>query len=739
MPTTFSAATCITLNPGPQPATGPFDIYLNSDYDSTPFSSATLSQLTNCPFIIENVPSGTTSLGFKDIPTNYCITIPVQDNNLCTNCDLGLTDYSATSIGNITAGYLSGSCNPTDYQIIWYGPDNPTLFSFSSGYGIFGVNGISASTVNHPLTGSQAIPRVAGIYTPVITNVIAANGIHYSITGDSSTIPADLNCLQPINVLPITCDTNTNTDPNYPFSNYKHNIKLDVASTDLVDSQATFKITSSTKYLAWAFRGRIFADRITISFSGANYPDKIGLEDFVIGQCLDDLPICQTNVYNNFNPNIFPKSARTQTYFLKITTLTGFTINDYDEIIVDFKPSVPNTLWDFYMSCLDDWTCEDCYTNQDPIKIIGSSVSRTIQGCRVNVSFNVTLCDLDSRNNSEYMNYYGFNSNSTSNLSTNNPSPSYRISNVFTPSGLTCGTQVCSANLNPQCSLDSSSTYYDKTFLQDGRGVFGFTGSSTFISTYYEPWIARLSSCWSSPPPTNLLYYSYFRVYIPNQASTINCVSDSGGASYINLSFHPTSPISTGITTGSLYYMKITGNTINKQLTLVDPCENPDSAITTVVDNINITSTATTNNNYVTNRIFNAPGLYYQTPVTFLRLFTGTTAATISGTTTGTWTSPSSSFNTYPFSGTPSTIIPSLSGTVCNYGLYGAQSALLNGSITNTHYRYRYSIRLSNPSNNLNDFEVWATPVVNGQLIPPEVLAYSNIGGVITTNPTYVI
>ena len=125
MPTTFSAATCITYNPGPVPTEGPFEIYLNNNYDVPPFIPyVTLFDVTGtqCPYIIE-VPTGTTVINFKDIVTNYCINIPVQGNNICTNCDLGLSDYSATSIGNITAGYLTGSCNPSDYQIIWYGPD----------------------------------------------------------------------------------------------------------------------------------------------------------------------------------------------------------------------------------------------------------------------------------------------------------------------------------------------------------------------------------------------------------------------------------------------------------------------------------------------------------------------------------------------------------------------------------------------------------------------------------------
>jgi hypothetical protein len=732
MPTTFSAATCITYNPGPVPTEGPFEIYLNNNYDVPPFIPyVTLFDVTGdeCPYIIE-VPTGTTVINFKDILTSYCISIPVQGNNICTNCDLGLSDYSATSIGNITAGYLTGSCNPSDYQIIWYGPNNPTLFSFSSGFGIFGVYGISASTVNHPLTGAQAIPREAGVYIPVITNVIA-NGIHYSITGDSSTIPADLNCLSSINVLPITCDTDTNPTTTYPLTEYKHYINLDVASTDLVDSQATFKITSNTKYLVWAFQGRAFADRITISFSGANYPDKIGLEDFVIGTCLDTQNPCQTNVSNRFAPNLFPKSARTESYFQKITTLTAFTINDYDEIIVDFKPSVPNTLWDFYMSCLDDWTCEDCITNPTQMKIIGSSVYRNTSGCNVTVGYTLDGCNVNYPNTSDYINYFSAYNNGTSFLST------FPISAVFQTPRFYAQNTTCIGD-SSQCFLDSESTSYNKTFLPDGRGVFGFTGSSTFISTYYQSWVSKIPTCWSppGPPPTDLGYYKSFVVKIPSQGSTVNCVGDTGVASSTRLLFHPTSIIETG-TTGSQYYMTITANTITKQITYPsDPCGDPNNAIISLVNEINITSTSSSIL-WGTNRTFPSPGLYYKNPVSATYIGTGFTSSTTADTKTGLWRSTSGSFNTYPFSGTPSTLIPSLSGTVCNYDSYGQSTFNATaGQTTFFHYRHEYETRLLNSS---NDFEIWATPIINGQLVPPKVLAYSNIGGVITTNPTYVI
>ena len=339
MPTTFSAATCITSNPGPIMATGPFNIYLNSDYDSTPFSSATLSQLTDCPFIILDVPNGTTSLGFKDIPTKLCFDINILPNDPCSFCDLGLSEYPSTSVAHITAGVLTGSCNITDYQINWYGPNNPSLFLWSSGSGIFGVDQISASTYNHPLTGLQSPPAIEGIYTPILENVII-DGVLYSNSGATNSIPANLNCLPTIEVLPLTCDVRTNyTDTYTAFTQY---LALDIASTDINPTISTLKIPAGTKYLAWNFWAKEIPDRLTITLTGTSYPVPIGLEDWVVG----------LGISNDWAPQVFPKSVNTGTYFNKITTLTGLTISNNDTLEIKVTPSSTGTEWYLYLTCL---------------------------------------------------------------------------------------------------------------------------------------------------------------------------------------------------------------------------------------------------------------------------------------------------------------------------------------------------------------------------------------------------
>jgi hypothetical protein len=183
--------------------------------------------------------------------------------------------------------------------------------------------------------------------------------------------------------------------------------------------------------------------------------------------------------------------------------------------------------------------------------------------------------------------------------------------------------------------------------------------------------------------------------------------------------------------------MSITANTMTLGLSNFPSCSQC-YALNDLVSNVNATSTST-NEYYGTNRTFSAPGVYYTNPVKFYQSYTGTTGTAISGSTSGSWQSSNYQYSTYPFSGQPSTIIPSLSGTVCDYNQSGGVAATYAGAIYYTHYKYKYDVVLTNPTLNSNDFEIWATPIINGTFVGTRDLAYSNIGGIITSNPTYVI
>jgi hypothetical protein len=159
------------------------------------------------------------------------------------------------------------------------------------------------------------------------------------------------------------------------------------------------------------------------------------------------------------------------------------------------------------------------------------------------------------------------------------------------------------------------------------------------------------------------------------------------------------------------------------------------------VGTTNSYSTGSTANGYGTDKDFpitsNGSGVYY-TKSTYIVSFIETTSSQTSQNQNGYFTSSTSIGNTYPFSGNPSTIIPSLSGTVCNYNLTATESNY--GTYQRYfHYKWYYECRLPNPLNSL-DYEIWAYPIVNYNITYPQVLAYRFSGGTVTTsNPTYII
>ena len=752
---TFSAATCLTNIPN---GVTSFNVYLGQNNYTSPnliASSVPVSDLTvNCPYIINNIPDGTTYLSFKDSSGTFCISIPIQDNNICDNCDLGFSNYSATTISKIYCGILTGSCqtNITDYLIHWYGPDDTTTLQFTSGGG-----NTFPYQVPHPFSSeTTSISRESGVYTPVIQNVIL-NGISYSNTGGTGNILFSGNCLPTTNVLPLTCSVRTNPSISFPLSAYTNYLSFNSATQGTpLPFSSTYKISTSTKYIAWRFMSKIKPDRLTLSFSGVNYTNEIGLDDIVVGT----LGISSSN----FNNSIFPKTAFTDSYFSKITSLTGLTVNNNDNIIINITPSENDTEWYLYITCLDDYNCNDCLLTQD-YKIIGTSITGITEDCnKLNVKFNISGCsgnDINSDfltydvNYSQLFNNSKITSNDNTNIIPQTTGGMFFVNNICGSNSLITTTQTINFSL---CQTGLTTTIYDKTFLTDGigTGVFGFTGSSTFISTYYNSIVNAFSglppytSNWSgSSNPSDLSYYRYYRLQIPRFGTPEQCGDQRKS---ILMPLHHTSTVFTGTTTSggtTLYYMKITANTISNQTTYNNCDINCADQINQRVNQINLWSTGSTNDCanltspcYGTNQTF-TNGIYYTNPV-IDGIYTTISDTPASGSSIfGFFNTPDWSFNTYPFSGDPSIIIPSLSGTVCNYMSTGRNITPIYNSFYNKQYKYYYRVILTNPSD-VNDFDILASPITNfnysGTTDPLYDLAYRYSGGNITySSSTYII
>jgi hypothetical protein len=369
----------------------------------------------------------------------------------------------------------------------------------------------------------------------------------------------------------------------------------------------------------------------------------------------------------------------------------------------------------------------------------------------------ISGCTETEKKNSDLYTYYGLGGTYNQvNERTVLRIPDFEFAgSVYNPKRV-CGTFNCNFPTQPSCTTDSTPTIYDKTFLPNGKGVFGFTGSSTFISTYYNNWLTTLSICWTTPSPTVVNYYRSIQLTVPSFSAPNNCTDNLTSTDRLKLELHPTSTVFTGTTISggtTLYYMKITANTITNQFpqTFTNCDQNCEYYFNDyIVKTVNNFSTGTTQN-FSPNPIASSTktysnGIYYRNPiyVNAISLNENDYQPTVEF--ESTYVSTTNIGNTYPFSGTPAndpspssyTIIPSLSGTVCNYNQTGQYLNLGTFQIS-THYLWYYKVKLPNIDSD-TDFEIWTTPIINYLLTPPEVLVYRYSGGTGTIiNPAYII
>jgi hypothetical protein len=736
MPATFSASTCISSN---NTSPGPFNIYLDSDYTSTPFSSATLSQLTNCPFVIV-VPTGTTSLGFKDTLLDFCFETTIQDNNICSNCNLGLSNYSSSTITQLSCGILTGTCqNINDYVINWYGPNDTTTLEFTSGAGSF----LTPNMIPHPFTGINSRPLPEGVYTPVISK-IKLSGITFSNTGGTGSVLFSGNCLPSTTILPLTCSNQTNPSTVLPYSAYKHYVSYEFLNGDVpTPINLTYKVSASTQFFAWRFRGTDNPDRIQIKFSGASYgSNKLGLEDFFIGN---------NGITSNLNPTVFPKSAQTLGYLTKLTCLTGLTVNNNDNILITITPGNTETVWDLYSTCLNSYNCTSClFTN--PYKIIGSTITGITSSCFSQVNFSISGgCNQTTYTSSDLYKYYintnGFGYQSIQNIAPAGSGLSQLYDNPINYYSTTFynNSNVCSEGpefeLTPNCATDTNNVKYEKTFVSGigSKGIFNITGSSTVISSYYNSWVYLKTNFSGSSSSTNASYYRRFNCRFPGPTTSNNCIEN---VSYQNYYFHPSSTVSTGLTSSGSYYFRITAETISNNFTALTSCDinclTKSDAYVSLINNSSTGVTSDFNREFIYSSNTLNFGVYYTNPFygcySMNQSVQTQTLNTIGAKLeTNQWTT-----NTIPYSGISNTLIPSLSGTVCNYNLSGATSSIYNNFYNINMLYYYYIVKPT-----LTDFEIWSAPIISYSANTNQndaILAYRYSGGNVTySSSTYII
>jgi hypothetical protein len=737
----FSASTCIT-NTGTTQLGSTLYFYSDVTGFGTSFGSDLTENLIgeNCPYIMENIPDGTTIVRIVDLTTECFVDITLQSGDLCNICNLNFDVYETQTVSQIVAGNLIGSCddNISDYIINWYGPgEGSTNLAFTSGYGTEFANIGWDNT--HPLTGSQSPLVEAGVYTPVIDRVIV-NGTSFSSTGAPGTYVANLNCFDSsvVNVEPLRCDNGNN------LGDYSHHYLFENVSvgTPPDSLSASFLLSANTNYFAWKFRGFDVTDRLKMTFYGAEYDNTpIIIEDIVIGSDL-------TN--SNFLLTSVPKSADTTLFYAKVTSLTAITISEGDYVTIEItpNPTFDNTKWDFYFKCLETFDCGSCMDNHQnsPYQILVSSVYPDLTTCnRVQINVTLTGCSQNQLIVSDKYKYFNTDTNSLgyfyqsfSPISFNNI---FYFENVIceslyqNPLDASCGLPytICSTS-------NSNTIIYSKSILNN-QGVINIKFSSiSDLNNYYNSYVTVIGLTGIYNDNTQYNFYRWFALKLPVPQDVNETCGDT---TIFNTYFiHPTSIVTTGYTNG-IYEMTLTMPTITQGLFPTDCQLSCNYLITQIIDEINQSSLSTSNNFNATTQV----GSKYQIPFFCTRKLNLRSDSFTTKNYNGLFIITEYANQTIPYS-VNNVLIPSLTAETCSFQNNSVTRRDSPELVFHQQYLYYYKLELFDETD-ITNFRIYGSPITNFQYsgatpqngwTPIFELALEYSGGTITyQNPYYCI
>jgi hypothetical protein len=643
-------------------------------------------------------------------------TPPTPINPICQSCDVGFDFYDINPISVISVGVVTASCDPsiTDYVIEWYGPGvGSTNLVFTSG---LGTDYLGDYLYTHPLTGTSEVPVVAGVYTPIISK-IKINGVEYTNVNCFDSTTVDVNAL--------TCINGTGSD--LPQYSHKQSFNAIVNQTPQPVS-TTYILDPLKPYFAFRFEAEAVYDTLEITLYGSSYSGPIILENISQGVDLNE---------TNFDLNLLPKKAKPAlpTNLSKVLNLSNFDLNSGDYLEITIRPNTTNnnTNWRFYCECLESFNCDVCYDTNitQPFKIIESSITvSTPDSCGlVNINFDLSACTDSDFNKYILPNLNGYYYNTVYNddyyNSTNcdfgflSPEPQNQCSlgGPFFP---------------PNCNTPSTSTItYDKTII-GGEGLISmsFTDYNDFLA-YWDNWESMYLSYSGNPTDcTDIDFYRYFVLSIPLAVGSDNCGDTTGFQNYY---IHPSAIVTSGGT--GPWTMSITMPTISSCITF-SSCDLLCNIFKdySVIDNVNNSSTATTNNISIVNNT----GSRLITPIREVNTLSFFSTVYSGGSLNFLMSVPKYINETIPYSGSPLTLVPSLSAETCSFNNWtevptGVPSKNLNFYKYDAFYYYTAVI---NPLNH-QDFEIFAPVLSNGTWAgypsPPTLnLIYRYVGGSVT-------
>jgi hypothetical protein len=728
----FSAATCLTYT-GTTNLSSTLEVYVDSDSYSSLFTTVSLSDITtNCPYYFINVPNGTNNIKLLDpVSCCYCL-IPVQSNDLCTTCDLNFNTYSATTIGKIVAGNITGTCEAsiTDYLISWYEVGDLINPVFTSGYG----TEFQPYNYIHPLTGTSSVLVPSGTYEPIIDKVVIS-GLTFSQTGGTGTIPTNLDCLPTFTVNALKCN---DVDGGSDLTQYSHKFSYSAQTGGGIPQSVstTFELSASTNYFTWRFQGESVPDEIKLTFIGSAYSNNpIVLDYWKIGT---------SGISTIVTPTTYPRTYSTSDFFGKVISLSGLSVTTGDNILIEVIPSTANTQtsWTFYCGCLNNFNCDICTpssattvsaTTSYQFKISASTITTVAYSCGVMLQLSVISdCPYSSYTGSSYYLY----------------SPNYYATTVYSPNNKIdwgpggFGTSLIYYN-QTRCIL---SNFASSTCVTSGSSVtityekspnlFRVTSNNLSVlnTHFYQPYLTNIVPNISpfSGDNTNVGFYKYFRIQYTNATGSQTC---GDGVGTRDIYFHQTSVVTTG-TTGPNYYIDFTMPTVSYGMSYtscdIDCISNVQFIM---VPRINDSATGITSNYTGTTN----QGVVSQNGLNLLRSIVENITSQTGSSANGFIVIENYNNYTYPYSGAPATIIPSLSSQTCNI------STNLVGNQTSSSYSknyYNYAAEFYDEFDLSGSFRIFASEInANGAVNSSvKTLVYELSGGTVTVyNSQYLV
>lgn len=614
---------------------------------------------------------------------------------LCTSpCNLGLSGYNLNTVGQLTCGNLTGTCgNITAYTIFWY--DSLGNIALKSGFGT-PYPFVGPYNYNHPMVGPTSPMLPPGLYTPILQAVTIA-GTTYTPTGISGTTQAVMDCFtsQEVNIQSFNCTNGTLTGA------YEHRVLYSTSPGSAVppgSMYAHFDIDPSKKYIPYAFQGQLVPDTLKITFIGSNYGNvPIVVEYITVGGVIQ-CPNSPLNLNKNIDYRVtsLPKKyvfttpfQASNNYFMKVINLSNFVINNGDYLIIEVIPNQTQnqTSWDLYFTCLERFECDSCiqqfYSYPYGQEIILSTLtSNNSFTCNLlDVDFTVTGCSANILANEDIFKYFHPEFPGLSNPflnASNQGGPECPCSagdnsrmdtltpTIFSPTSplgpLGGNCVIISTGTTTTCTSNTPNTVN----VTKVNNVITITCSSqTDRDAFYNSYLLRLNDIGWTPTPPLSTSIDYYKVIIFDHYAPLNINSSCADNQFTlkSWSFHPSSLVTISNAAGN-FKMIITMNLITNNYGGNDPlCVTCSGTVNTfIVTNVTPSYNADINYSSTSNTALRSID-----PFIRMRGIVRTVGSMSYRNQMGNWVVPWYSNITYPYSGSPLTIIPSLSATTCDW------------------------------------------------------------------------